>query len=145
VNRLNVLLTDDEVHPQPWAVHLPRLLEPQGVRAIRVGTVQEALGVIEREPIHAAVVAMSPPPPTTAETLPGGLKLLRVIQRITPTPPAVVVRDRAFDRRVDDRLLSEALKLSVFTVLDQPVGLEDMLETLRRLLQRHYSGMWPTG
>jgi DNA-binding NtrC family response regulator len=139
-HRLNVLLTDVD---QEWAVHLPRLLEPQGVRAICAQSVKEAVEVIDRQPIHAAVVNLSLPM-DGHDAIDGGLKLLRVIQRLDPTPPAVVIRGRQFDRRADDRLLAEALKLEVFSVLDLPVALEQVLEVLRRLLQRHYGGHWPT-
>jgi DNA-binding response OmpR family regulator len=142
--RLNVLLTERD---EPWAQQLPRLLEPQGVRTVRVHSVDEAVDAIEHESIHAAVVDLGLPLDGAAPVrgLPetGGLKLLRIIRRMRPAPPAVVVRGRLFDRRTDDRMLTEALKLEVFSVLDQPVQLEQMLETLRRLLQRHYGGTWP--
>ena len=143
---MNVLLTEGD---EPWALQLPRLLEPQGVRTIHVHTVDEAVDAIEHEPIHAAVVDLGLPLEEgtvavkgVADT--GGLKLLRIIRRLHPTPPAVVVRGRLFDRRTDDRVLAEALKLQAFSVLDQPVHLEQMLETLRRLLQRYYGGQWPS-
>ena len=143
-HRLNVLLTDGD---QRWAEQLPRLLEPQGIRAIRAGDVDEAARIIERQLIHAAVVDIALPMDRRAEPnerATGGLKLLRVIQRLDPSPPAVVVRGRRFDR-VDDRLLAEALKLRAFSVLDEPVELEQLLETLRRLLKRYYGGAWPGG
>lgn len=143
--RLNVLLTEGD---ELWAEQLPRLLEPQGVRTIRVVSVDEAVEVIGQVPIHAAVVRLGQESRGAADSPSGlvdtaGLKLLRVIRRLQPTPPAVVVRGRLFDRRTDERLLSEALKLEAFSVLDQPVQLEQLLETLRRLLQRYYGGMWP--
>ena len=140
-HHLNVLLTDTDSH-QDWAEHLPRLLEPQGVRAIRARSVGEAVEAIDREPIHAAVVNLDLPM-SGSDSEEGGLKLLRVIQRLQPTPPSVVIRGRRFDRRVDDRMLSEALKLKAFSVLDLPVKLEQVLEVLRRILQRHYGGHWP--
>ena len=43
-NRLNVLLSEAE---QPWAANLPRLLEPQGVRALCATDVDQALQIIE--------------------------------------------------------------------------------------------------
>jgi DNA-binding response OmpR family regulator len=140
-HRLNVLLTEAE---HRWSDQLPRLLEPQGVRAIRVGDVDEAVSVIESEPIHAVVVDVGLPMDrtTVADVTPGGLKLLRVIHRMDPAPPTVVVRGRRFDR-LDDRLLGEALKLDAFSVMDEPVDLEQMLETLRRLFVRYYGGSWP--
>ncbi len=142
-NRLNVLLTDFD---EPWADQLPRLLEPQGVRSIRVHDVDQAIEAIERQPIHAVVVDLALPMGNATAAMnrveSGGLKLLRVIQRLNPVPPSVVVRDKRFDRD-DTRLLNEALRLKAFSVLDQPVQLEQLLEVLRRLLHRHYGGMWP--
>ncbi len=154
VERLNVLLTDQD---QPWSEQLPRLLEPQGVRAIRVDNVRDALDVVEARPIHVAVVDMAVPLEPTSEPqrasrewvrrhrTPGGLKLLRVIRSMAPTPPTVVIRGRMFDPRIDDRLLAEALKLEAFSVLDQPVRLEQLLGVLRRLMERYYGGRWPEG
>jgi len=142
-HRLNVLLTDAD---QRWARQLPALLEPQGVRAICVDDVQGALQAIDRERIHAAVVTLDLPMDHDARASgpeAGGLKLLRVIHRLDPAPPAVVIRGRRFDGRSDDRMLSEALKLEAFSVLDLPVELEQLLEVMRRLLQRHYGGHWP--
>lgn len=142
--RLTVLLTQTD---HPWSQQLPQLLQPQGVYTIRVGDVEQAIETIERQLIHAAVVDVSLPmehagPVDGSEHQTGGLKLLRVMQRIEPSPPVVVVRDRRFDR-VDERLLAEALKLHAFSVLDEPVELEQLLEVLRRLLKRYYGGSWP--
>ena len=147
-DRLNVLITDGG---ERWAVQLPRLLEPQGVRSIRVGSLPEATEAIEHERIHVAVVDLAlpsgpvaePSQPAVPRPVPGGLKLLQLMRRLEPTPPAVIVRGRLFDPRYDDRHLAEALKLDVFSVLDQPVRIEQMLEVLRRILERYYGGMWP--
>jgi len=146
-SRLRVLLSDGE---SDWAEQLPRLLEPQGVRAVRVGNVEAALEAIERGPVHAAVVALDLPGASgrsggglREHRLPGGLRLLRVIHRLERRPPAVVVRGRAFHRLIDDHLLQEALRLGAFSVMDQPVRIEQLLRVLRRLIERHYGGHWP--
>ena len=39
--------------------------------------------------------------------------------------------------------LNDALREGVFAVLDRPLGLEPMLETLRRVVRRHYADRWP--
>ena len=144
--RLNVLVTD---RGERWSSQLPCLLEPQGVQAYRVRNSGEAVELIEATPIHVAVVDMyldtEADAAPTPQRLPGGLKLLQVIQRIEARPPAVlVVRSRHFDPRVDNFVLAEALKLNAFTVLDQPVELEQMLAVLRRALERYFGGAWPT-
>lgn len=141
-NRLNVLLTETD---ERWSHQLPRLLEPQGVRALLAHDVDEAVEILQQLPVHAVLVDVSIPMATAAgkETSDSGLKLLRVIQRLEPAPPTVVVRGRRFDARQDDRLLTEALKLRAFSVLDQPVQLEQLLGVLQRLIQRYYGGQWP--
>jgi CheY-like chemotaxis protein len=143
--RLNVLLTD---RGETWAAQLPELLEPQGVRSFRVTSSDEAVDLIEATPIHVAVLDMylgaDRDEPPRAERLPGGLKLLRVIQRIDQRPPAVmVVRNRYFDPRIDNFVLAEALKLNAFSVLDQPVHIEQLLAVLRRAIERYFGGHWP--
>lgn len=147
--RLNVLLTDGQ---KSWSSHLPRLLEPQGVQAFSAETVNEALEVIQSHPIHVAVVDITLPMNRhegkqeshrpVEDRFAGGLRLLRVIQGLNPRPPSVVVRGRAFDQR-DPRVLREALNLGAFSVLDQPIDLEQMLRVLQRVLERHYGGSWP--
>ncbi len=132
-----------------WASQLPRLLGPLGVEAYRVTGTDEAVQVIQATPIHVAVVDMfldsDPESVPRPNRLPGGLKLLQVIQRIQQRPPAVmVVRSRHFEPRVDNFVLAEALKLNAFTVLDQPVALEQLLAVLRRALERYYGGHWPS-
>jgi len=144
--RLNVLVTD---RGERWSVQLPRLLQPHGVHAYSVASSDEAVELMQATPIHVAVVDMyldsNPEDRPAPQRLPGGLKLLQVIQRIESRPPAVmVVRSRHFDPRVDNFVLSEALKLNAFSVLDQPVELEQMLTVLRRALERYYGGSWPT-
>ena len=143
--RLNVLLTD---RGADWADQLPELLKPQGVHAFRVSDPDKAVELIEATPIHVAVLDMyldaDPDEPPRAERLPAGLKLLRVIQRIDRRPPAVmVVRNRYFDPRIDNFVLAEALKLNAFSVLDQPVRLEQLLAVLHRALERYFGGHWP--
>lgn len=143
--RLNVMVTD---RGERWAIQLPQLLEPQGVHAYRARNADEAVNLIRTRPIHVAVVDMyldtdreiQPRP----HRLPDGLKLLQLIQRLPDRPPAVmVVRNRNFDPRIDNFVLTEALKLNAFSVFDQPVDLEQMLNTLRRAIERYFGGRWP--
>lgn len=151
-DRLNVLLTDGR---QPWATQLPQLLQPQGVRAIRAECLAHAVEVLEQTPIHVAVVDLGLPADESAPSaedqrfdpprrLPGGMKLLQVMRRMERRPPAVVVvRGKRFDSRIDDFILAEAMRLNVFSVMDKPVALEQMLAVLQRALERFYGGTWP--
>ena len=145
-DRLNMLLSD---RGQQWASQLPCLLEPQGVRTLRADSVTASVKLIHRDPIHIAVIDMALPMQVgqadpQAAAAPGGICLLKEIRRLAQRPRAIVaVRDRRFDPRIDDPILIEALKLNVFSVLDEPVEIEQILGVLRRALERHYQGRWP--
>lgn len=152
--RFNVLLTEDRLRgPEHWSHQLPRLMEPMGVQSYRACCGEEALELASRVPIHAAVVDVSIPriAPSAAETqptpapqgLPGGLWLLELFRRMPQHPPVIIVHSRTITSRDVQRLLHEALRLGAFTVLENNVGLEQMLGVFRRMLDRLYQGLWP--
>ena len=167
--RLNVLLTQDRPHaPGHWTIQLPRLLAPQGVMAHVAHSGEEAIRMAARIEFHAAVIDLSIPrsganseatdeqdnEPISPEVkaavraaggpdVPAGLWLLEFFRRLPNRPPVVVVHSPAFSRREVDRLLRDAIRLDVFTVLPKPVELENLLHVFRRLLDRQYRGVWP--
>ncbi len=153
--RFNVLLTEDRLRgPEHWSHQLPRLMEPMGVHSYRACCGEEALEVASRVPIHAAVVDVSIPrvapaaspqaePAPTPQGLSGGLWLLELFRRMPQHPPVIIVHSRTITSRDVQRLLHEALRLGAFTVLENNVGLEQMLGVFRRMLDRLYQGLWP--
>lgn len=152
--RLNLLLTDGGWREESWADALPRLLEPMGVRAVRAGCGREAAETLRRTPVHAAVLDLSLPLDARTRRAAaaggkvavrmneGGVRLLEYLARLETRPPLVVVRQPRTQRE-DQRVLALAMKLGAFAVVDRPVHLERMLQTLSRLLDRHYRGRWP--
>lgn len=163
--RLNVLITEDRPHaPEHWTGQLPRLLEPQGVAAYLARSGQEAIDLAQRVRIHAAVVDWSTPigagdwrasrnvgelNDRGSDVSRGGLGmtagiwLLELFKRLPNHPPVVVVRGPAYSQRQFDRLMREALRLGVFSVVNKPVDLEQMLTVFRRMIDRRYRGSWP--
>jgi CheY-like chemotaxis protein len=158
--RLNLLLSFAGWQPDPWVDRLPRLLEPMGVISHRAHTGREASGVISSLPIHIAVVDLGLPlddlhahdshdphaPETEPEFEEGGPRLLELLSRLSEPPPVVAVK-RPRTHRTDARDISAALRLGAFAVIDRPMSAHDlnlMLEVLRRILERHYEGRWPT-
>jgi hypothetical protein len=126
-----------------------------GVISHRAGTGREASRVISALPIHIAVVDLGLPldvPPTpAAEVEPefeeGGPRLLELLARLAEPPPVVAVK-RVRTHRSDARDISAALRLGAFAVIDRPRCASDLdllLEVLRRILERHYEGRWPSG
>jgi len=152
--KLNVLLTVDRPHaPEHWTVQLPRLLEPQGVVSYVAQSGHEAIDFAESVQFHAAVIDMGTPWscgdsfPTPVGAFdkggPAGLWLLELWRRLPDRPPVVVIGGPAISQRQLERLLREALRLGVFSVVNKPINLEKILAVFRRLLDRQYRGYWP--
>src|SRR5271156_6159308 len=76
--RLNLLLTHEEHKPfagQPWYHTLNHLLAPMGVKTFEATSGQQAVELIERHPIHLAVVDSRLPAIS-------GLNVLQLIQKL---------------------------------------------------------------
>jgi DNA-binding NtrC family response regulator len=127
-NRLNVLLANDQ---DDWQQTLQRLLEPQGVQTIAARTGREALHLIESTPIHVAVLDQQMPQL-------GGMQVIRLMREMQKAPPAILVANQ-----VTNTLLQDALGMHVFSVLEKPIDLNVLLDTLARVLRRHYESRWP--
>ncbi len=151
--RLNLLLSSpswkQECQDKCWARHLPALLEPLGISSLRAGSGRQATQLIQQHKIHIAVVDLSVPfddmttPDAQAEA---GDRILALLARLPEPPPTVVVRPIR-THRAGTRELSAALKAGAFAVIDSPsdnLGVETLLEVLRRCLARHYANRWPS-
>jgi len=117
-----------------------------GVHCLEARTGSEAEDVLRRERIHVAVVDVSVPMTDGvlgAEA--SGSRILQILRRLDQPPPTVVVRPAQPSQREATRSLQALLAEGAFAVLDRPFPVESLLETLRRILQRHYAGTWPTG
>lgn len=136
--RFTVLLGNEQ---ESWHDHVRRLLEPQGVQTISARSGREALNVIERQPVHVAVLDTQMPQL-------GGLQVVRMMRelhkaepgRSVKAPPAILVAND-----LTSHLLREALMMHVFSVLSKPVDLNVLLDALARVMRRHYESRWPGG
>ncbi len=143
--RLNLLLAYAGWREDSFADQLPPLLQPMGIRCIRSRTAQEARNVILHNRVHIAVIDLATPADDSqvAQNEKLGARVLHLLRAMSPVPPMVVVRPRQISARESERGLAEAMREGAFSVLERPVPLESMLETLRRVVQRHYAGHWP--
>jgi CheY-like chemotaxis protein len=128
-NRFTVLLADEQ---ESWHQTVRQLLEPQGVQTISARSGREALSLIESRPVHVAVLDYQ------MQGL-GGLQVIRLMREIHRAPPAILL---AAD--LTNHLLHEAIGMHVFSVLAKPVDFNLLLDTLARVIRRHYEGKWPS-
>lgn len=128
-NRFSVLLAQDN---DSWPDTLRRLLEPQGVHTLAVRSGREALDVLQSTQIHVAILDQQMPQL-------GGLDVIKIIRAVKAAPPAILLANH-----LTDHLLHDALGLRVFSVLSKPVDLNMLLDTLARVMRRHYASKWPS-
>ncbi|MCH2135482.1 MAG: hypothetical protein MK101_02745 [Phycisphaerales bacterium] len=143
-SRLNLLLSYGGWRDEAAVRQAPRLLEPMGIRTMEAGTAEEAQSLIASNPVHIAVVDMEIPMRAGGPTQAAGVRILQLLRRLESPPPTIVVRPRQATRRADARGLIDSLRDGAFAVLDRPMRLESLLDTLRRALRRHYKDLWPT-
>lgn len=134
---------DDRVWgTEPLSRMLPSVLEPLGVTCRIARTARASEALVQQERIHIAVVDLSIPM-DEHDWSGAGRRVVQLLGRHTPAPIMVVVRPRQTNDSAAARGLHEALLDGAFAVHDRPLGLEPLLQTLKRAIERHYSGGWP--
>ena len=127
-HRFTVLLADES---EGWVQTIRGLLAPQGVQTVGARNGREALALIESGSIHVAVLDQAMPQLN-------GLQVIRRMRELPTAPPAILLAGQ-----LTTQLLHEALSMHVFTVLRKPVDLNVLLDSLARVLRRHYESKWP--
>ena len=127
-NRLTVLFANEQ---EEWHRTVRTLLEPQGVQTLAAHSGHEALQLMESTPVHVAVLDAQMPQL-------GGLQVVRMMRQLPSAPPAILLAND-----LTSHLLREALGMHVFSVLSKPVDFNVLLDTLARVLRRHYESRWP--
>ena len=127
-NRLTVLLANEQ---EGWHQTVRGLLEPQGVQTLSARSGREALNIIEKLPVHVAVLDQQMPQL-------GGLQVIRLMREMKAAPAAILLANQ-----LTNHLLHEALGMHVFTVLAKPVDFNVLLDALARVLKRYHESKWP--
>lgn len=128
-NRLTVLLANEQ---EGWHQTVRGLLEPQGVRTVSVRSGREVLDALGSDDIHVAVLDARMPQL-------GGMQVVKMMHQRGKAPPAILLADH-----LTNQLMQEALSLHVFSVLSKPVDYGVLLDSLARVVRRHYQGRWPS-
>lgn len=147
--RLNLLLTYGGWREHAFADQLPVLLDRFGIQCLRAKTGDEVSDVVRRSEVHIAVIDLSIPmharstEENSPRTVQAGPRVLQLLRRLDHPPPTILVRPRQVDPSESNRILAEALRDGAFTVLDDPVPVETMLQALERCVRRYYRDHWP--
>jgi DNA-binding NtrC family response regulator len=128
VNRLTVLLANEQ---EGWHRTVRGLLEPQGVRTLSVRSGREVLDVLQHDEVHVAVLDAQMPQL-------GGMQVVKMMQQAGRKTPAILLAEH-----LTNQLMQEALSLQIFSVLSKPVDYPVLLDSLARVVRRHYEGRWP--
>ncbi len=123
VQDYSVLITDDD----PVARETLRdIVEPAGYRTLLASSGEEAIDIVQRQPIHLALMDMHMPRLS-------GLDTIQMFYQLRgPLPSILISGDQ------DDSLLQRALSAHVFCVLAKPVNRHSVIYVVHRALEKFY-------
>lgn len=121
-----ILITDDD---RGVREALGEIVEAEGFRPILASRGEEAVEIVEHEPIHLALLDMHMPRLT-------GLETLRLVRQINALLPAILI---TADATLE--LMRQAFHAQVFSVVPKPVNKNVVITTVVRALGRVYGSI----
>jgi CheY-like chemotaxis protein len=122
----SLLITDDD---QDFRETLRLAFEPLGFRTLVACDGQEALQIVECEPVHLLLLDMHMPRLT-------GLETIRRVKQFREHLPCILL-----SANLDERLAEEARRAKAFSSLAKPVRYAEVKSTVDRALRLTYD--WP--
>lgn len=124
----SLLITDDD---RDFRETLGGVFASRGFRTMLAGDGQEAVQIVEREPVHLVLLDMHMPRLT-------GLETIRAVRQLRTNLPCILL-----SAALDDSLAQEALQAQAFSVLSKPVAVADLASVVNRAMRQTYD--WPAG
>jgi DNA-binding NtrC family response regulator len=121
--RYSILITDDD---RGMRETLAEIVGERGFRPVLAESGDQAVEVVQREPIHLALLDMHMPRLT-------GLETLQLVRQIYAALPAILI---TADATRD--LMRQAFQAHVFSVIPKPINPHVILNTVIRALGRAY-------
>ena len=110
-----------------WPEALHDIFQPRGINLLVARNTGEFVNIIKRRRIHTAVVDMD-------SEKSNGLATIKIIRMDYPLLPCILLTSAA-----GQEVLSRALRLDVFGVIDKPVDMSILRELLNRLFIKKYN------
>jgi DNA-binding NtrC family response regulator len=124
LNEINVLASEAN---WAWPLALRNLFEPRGVNLLVAENTDEFVSIIEQRRIHTTIVDLD-------SEKSNGLTTVKIIRIDYPLLPCILLTDSA-----GESMLSKALRLDVFSVIEKPVDMNILREQLNRLFVKKYN------
>lgn len=122
IEYINVLINDSG---WAWPEAVRQIFRGRCVELLLVRQADEALNVLQHRRIHTAIVDM--------DCKSGGLAVIKMIRSGFPRLPCILVADSA-----EQKLLSVAIELDIFSVINKPVDIPLLKGQLHRLFLKRY-------
>jgi DNA-binding NtrC family response regulator len=110
-----------------WPEVQRRLFQPRGVNLLVAENTGEFVNIIEQRRIHTTIVDMD-------SEQSAGLATIKIIRIDYPLLPCILLTCAA-----GEAILSKALRLDVFSVIEKPVDMNILQEQLNRLFIKKYN------
>jgi len=121
-----VLISHPGRDSREWVAGIAGFLEPRRVEVRQVFTGSEAIGLVERGGVDAAILSTELPRMA-------GWSVLRIIRSLDARLPCVMITDDA-----SKRTLQQALDLRAYSVVTQPVDLAALTQVVVGLFRRYF-------
>ncbi len=119
----SILITDDDPGSREA---LRDIVEAEGYRTILATSGEEAIEIVQGEPVHLAMMDMQMPTLT-------GLETIEIVRQINEVLPCILVTADA-----NENLIKLAFRARAFSVIPKPVSRHLVLYTVVRALVRVY-------
>ncbi|MHC4633439.1 MAG: response regulator [Planctomycetota bacterium] len=110
-----------------WPEVLRNLFQPRGVNLLVAENTDEFVSIIEQRRIHTTIVDLD-------SEKSNGLTTIKIIRIDYPLLPCILLTSAA-----GENMLSKALRLDVFSVIEKPVDMSILQEQLNRLFIKKYN------
>jgi DNA-binding NtrC family response regulator len=110
-----------------WPEALRYIFRPRGINLLVADNTNDFVSIVERRRIHTTILDTDPEKSNVLTTV-------KIIRMRHPLLPCILLSGKR-----DEAILSEALQLDVFSVIDKPVQMVILLEQLNRLFKKRYN------
>ena len=122
----SILITDDDIGCRQA---LRDIMEPEGYRTYLASSGEEAVDIVQQEPIHLALLDMHMPRLT-------GLETLELVRQTNALLPCILITADP-----DEGLMRQAFRARAYSVIPKPVSKNVVLYTVVRALLRAYGSL----